>query len=124
MLLGGGTLGDVRILDRATVDAAFTNQIGDLYFPPSIVSVHPELSVDVNLGPDLKWGLGLLLNEAQQPGMRAPGSGAWAGLFNTHFWVDRTSGVTGSIFSQVLPFAEPAVFQILIDFEQALYSAM
>jgi hypothetical protein len=56
--------------------------------------------------------------------MRAPGSGAWAGLFNTHFWVDRTSGVTGSIFSQVLPFAEPAVFQILIDFEQALYSAM
>jgi hypothetical protein len=114
----------VRILDRATVDAAFTNQIGDLYFPPSIVSVHPELSVDVNLGPDLKWGLGLLLNEAQQPGMRAPGSGAWAGLFNTHFWVDRTSGVTGSIFSQVLPFAEPAVFQILIDFEQALYSAM
>ena len=124
MLLGGGTLGDVRILDRATVDAAFTNQIGDLYFPPSIVSVHPELSVDVNLGPDLKWGLGLLLNEAQQPGMRAPGSGAWAGLFNTHFWVDRTSGVTGSIFSQVLPFAEPAVFQILIDFEQALYSAL
>lgn len=124
MLLGGGTLGDVRILDRATVDAAFTNQIGDLYFPPSIISVHPELSVDVNLGPDLKWGLGLLLNEAQQPGMRAPGSGAWAGLFNTHFWVDRTSGVTGSIFSQVLPFAEPAVFQILIDFEQALYSAM
>ena len=124
MLLGGGTLGDVRILDRATVDAAFANQIGDLYFPPSIVSVHPELSVDVNLGPDLKWGLGLLLNEAQQPGMRAPGSGAWAGLFNTHFWVDRTSGVTGSIFSQVLPFAEPAVFQILIDFEQALYSAM
>ena len=124
MLLGGGTLGDVRILDRATVDAAFANQIGDLYFPPSIVSVHPELSVDVNLGPGLKWGLGLLLNEAQQPGMRAPGSGAWAGLFNTHFWVDRTSGVTGSIFSQVLPFAEPAVFQILIDFEQALYSAL
>ena len=124
MLLGGGTLGGVRILDPATVDAAFTNQIGDLYFPPSIATVHPELSADVNLGPGLKWGLGLLLNETQLPGMRAPGSGAWAGLFNTYFWVDRTTGVTGSIFSQVVPFAEPAVFQILIDFEQALYSML
>lgn len=31
----------------------------------------PELSADVNFGPNLKWGLGLLLNEAQQSGMRA-----------------------------------------------------
>ena len=29
------------------------------------------MSADVNFGTNLKWGLGLLLNEAQQPGMRA-----------------------------------------------------
>jgi methyl acetate hydrolase len=124
MLLGGGKLGDVRILDQATVKEAFTNQIGELGFPAAIATAHPELSADVNLGPDLKWGLGLLLNQTQQPGMRAAGSGAWAGLFNTHFWVDPASRVTGSIFSQTLPFAEPAAFQLYADFEQALYAAL
>jgi methyl acetate hydrolase len=124
MLLGGGTLGDVRILDNATVDEAFTNQIGSLDFPAAISTAHPELSADVGLGPDLKWGLGLLLNQTRQPGMRAAGSGAWAGLFNTHFWIDPASRVTGSIFSQTLPFGEPAAFQLYVDFEKALYATL
>lgn len=124
MLLGGGTLGNVRILDRATVAEAFTNQIGELDFPAAIATAHPELSADVNLGPNLKWGLGLLLNQTQQPGMRAAGSGTWAGLFNTYFWVDPVSRVTRSIFSQTLPFAEPAAFQLYADFEQTLYAAL
>lgn len=124
MLLGGGALDDTRILERATVHAAFTNQIGDSDFPAAISTAHPELSADVNLGPGLKWGLGLLLNETQQPGMRAAGSGAWAGLFNTHFWVDPSTRVTGSIFSQVLPFAEPKALQLYADFEQALYASL
>jgi len=81
------------------------------------------VTCDIALGPGLKWGLGLLLNEQQLPGMRAPGSGAWAGLFNTHFWVDPTSGLTASIFTQLLPFAEPSAFQLLIDYELALYAS-
>ena len=52
------------------------------------------------------------------------GSGAWAGLFNTHFWVDPKSGVTGSIFSQVLPFADPPALQMYVDFEAALYASL
>jgi methyl acetate hydrolase len=124
MLLGGGALGDVRVLDESTVDRAFTNQIGELDFPPAIPTAHPELSCDVNLGPNLKWGLGLLLNEVQQPGLRAVGSGSWAGLFNTHFWVDPASRVTGSIYSQTLPFGDPAAFKMYVDFEQALYASL
>ncbi len=124
MLLGRGALADIRIIDSATVDDAFRNQIGELFFPPAIATVHPELSTDVNLGPDLKWGLGLLLNEQQQPGMRAAGSGSWAGIFNTHFWVDPASRVTGSIFTQCLPFGDPPVFQLYVDFERALYESL
>ena len=124
MLLGCGTLGDVQILERATVAAAFTNQIGELDFPPAIATAHPELSADANLGPGLKWGFGLLLNPVQQPGMRAAGSGSWAGLFNTHFWVDPASAVTGAIYSQTLPFADPPAFQLYADFEQALYASL
>jgi methyl acetate hydrolase len=124
MLLNCGSLGDAQILERATVAAAFTNQIGALDFPSAITTAHPELSADVNLGPGLKWGLGLLLNPVQQPGMRAAGSGSWAGLFNTHFWVDPASGVTGAIYSQTLPFADPPAFQLYADFEQALYASL
>jgi CubicO group peptidase (beta-lactamase class C family) len=124
MLLGGGTLDGVKILDTATVDAAFTNQIGELDFPPAIPTADPDSSADFNAGPGYKFGLGLLLNTEDVPGARKAGSGAWAGLFNTHFWVDRASGVTGAIYSQTLPFVEPPVFQMYADFERALYASL
>jgi CubicO group peptidase (beta-lactamase class C family) len=124
MLLGGGTLDGAKILERATVEDMFTNHIGDLDFPPEIRTADPGSTADFNAGPGFKWGLGLLLNSEQQPGMRAAASGAWAGIFNTHFWVDPTSGVTGAIYAQTLPFVEPAVFQVYIDFEQALYASI
>ena len=56
--------------------------------------------------------------------MRAAGSGAWAGLFNTHFWVDRATGVTGAVYTQSLPFAEPRVFALYPAFESALYASL
>jgi len=124
MLLGFGTLGDVQVLERATVAAAFASQIGALEFPSAIPTAHPELSADVNLGPGLKWGFGLLLNPEPLPGMRAAGSGSWSGLFNTHFWVDPASGATGAIYSQTLLFADPPAFQLYADFERALYASL
>ena len=124
MLLGGGTLEGVKILERATVEDAFRNQIGALDFPPAISTADPAATADFNGGPGLKWGLGLLLNTEQQPGMRAAGSGAWAGLFNTHFWVDPSTGVTGAIYAQSLPFVEPRVFAVYTDFEAALYASL
>jgi CubicO group peptidase (beta-lactamase class C family) len=124
MLLGGGALEGTRILERATVEQAFRNQIGELEFPAAIATADPGSSADFNAGPGLKWGLGLLLATEQQPDMRAPGSGAWAGLFNTHFWVDPASGITGAIYSQSLPFAEPSVFAVYPAFEQALYASL
>jgi CubicO group peptidase (beta-lactamase class C family) len=124
MLLGGGTLDGAQILKPETVDAAFANQIGEIDFPPEIKTADPGSTADFNGGPGLKWGLGLLLNSEQQPGMRAAGSGSWAGIFNTHFWVDRETGVTGAIYAQTLPFVEPAVFQVYIDFEKALYASL
>jgi methyl acetate hydrolase len=124
MLLGRGTLEGAQILDPESVDAAFTNQIGELDFPPEIKTADPDSTADFIGGPGLKWGLGLLLNSQQQPGMRAPGSGSWAGIFNTHFWVDPASRVTGAIYTQTLPLVEPSVFQVYVDFEQALYGSL
>ncbi len=79
MLLGRGTLDGAQILQPETVDAAFTNQIGEIDFPPEIKTADPGSTADFNGGPGLKWGLGLLLNTEAMPGMRAAGSGSWAG---------------------------------------------
>jgi methyl acetate hydrolase len=63
---------------------------------------------------------------AQQRGHRArrAGTGAWAGLLNTHFWVDRTTGITAAIYSQTLPFATEAALAMYQAFEEALYASL
>ena len=50
-------------------------------------------------------------------------SGAWAGLFNTHFWVDPASGVCGSIYSNFVPFGPPEALELYANFELAVYSS-
>jgi len=122
-LLGDGALGDTRILRPETVEAAFTNQLGDLRVPAHLATADPASSADLDLGPGMTWGLGLLLNTDRAPGLRAAGSGGWSGIFNTHFWVDRRSGLTAAIYTQLLPFADPGAFALYRDFEAALYSA-
>jgi methyl acetate hydrolase len=122
-LLGGGALDGVRILEESTVDAAFTNQIGDLDVPAVIRSGDPATTHDFEPGPGHKWGYGLLLNTEDVPGRRRAGSGAWAGLLNTHFWVDRSAGIAGGIYTQFLPFVTPEAIKMYQDFETALYAS-
>lgn len=124
MLLGGGELDGVRVLSEQSVADAFTNQIGDLGFPAAIATADPVSTCDFNAGPGWTWGWGLLLNTEQQPGMRAVGSGAWAGICNTHFWVDPASGVTAALYTQFLPFVTPAAWQAYTDFERAVYASL
>jgi CubicO group peptidase (beta-lactamase class C family) len=123
-LLRGGELDGTSILRQSTVDEAFRNQIGGLDFPAEIPSADPASTCELNLGPGFKWGYGLLLNTSDIPGMRRAWSGAWAGLCNTHFWVDRSTGVCGSIYSNFLPFVTPEALTMYNDFERVLYASL
>jgi CubicO group peptidase (beta-lactamase class C family) len=122
-LLGGGTLDGRTILDRSSVREAFANQIGDLWFPARIRTADPATSCDFVAGPGMKWGWGLLLNTSHQPGMRHRGSGGWAGLFNTYFWIDPAARITGAVYTQVSPFLALQALQVYGDFERALYAS-
>jgi methyl acetate hydrolase len=122
-LLRGGELDGERVLAPETVDLAFTNQIGDLEFPPDLPTCDPAATDNFTAGPGWKWGYGLLLNPMDIPGMRRGGSGAWAGLCNTQFWIDRSSGLCASIYSNTLPFATPDALGLYAGFEQALYAS-
>ena len=122
-LLRGGELDGARILQEATVDAAFTNQIGDLDVPEHTSTADPGSSDDWRPGPGWKWGYGLLLNTEDRPGLRSAGSGAWAGLCNTQYWIDRKAGVCGSVYGNFLPFITPEAVQLYEDVERAVYAA-
>jgi CubicO group peptidase (beta-lactamase class C family) len=123
-LLRNGELDGERILKSETVDEAFTNQIGNLDFPHEIPTADPPITGEFNLGPGWKWGWGLLLNTTDVPGARKAGTGAWAGLFNTHFFVDRTTGICASIYTNSLPFITPEALGLYGNFEQALYAGI
>jgi methyl acetate hydrolase len=123
-LLRGGELDGERILAQATVDAAFSNQIGDLDFPEEIPTTDPPITDTLRVGPGFKWGYGLVLNTRDIPGHRRAWTGAWAGLFNTHFFVDRTTGICASIYTNSLPFVTDEAWELYGDFEAALYASL
>jgi len=121
MLLGDGELDGVRVLSAASVADAFTDQIAPLELPTTIVSLDPRLSGDFVLPPGWGWGHGLALNKADLPGMRRAYSGSWGGIFNTGFWVDRTTGLAAAIYSQCLPGSRPEFRNLAVAFELAVY---
>ncbi len=88
MLLNGGELEGVRILQAGSISAMTSNQIGDL-----------------NALGLFKYGLGFGLE-------MAPGAGEgkaelatyfWAGFFSTNFWIDPRKDVVAVMMTQVLP---------------------
>ncbi len=123
-VLRGGELDGVRILSEQTVRDMFTPQIGDLDMPEVVPAADPMSTCDYPSGPGQTWGWGLQLNRRQIPGMRAPLSGSWAGLANTHFWIDPTTGVAASLYSQFLPFVTPDLMTVYAEFERAVYAGL
>jgi methyl acetate hydrolase len=125
MLMRGGTHNGAQVLRRETVELMGQNHIGALEIGP-IKSAMPALSHDVELLPGVtkKWGLSFLINMQPLPTGRSAGSLAWAGLANTYFWIDRPKQVCGVFASQVLPFYDPTVLDLLTKFETEVYRAV
>ncbi len=125
MLLRGGELEGERILRPETVQLAFTDQLHGAPLPPDGThSVVSELSHDVPALPFKQgFGLGFRLMLEDVPGVRRAGTGDWAGLCNSFFWIDHASGIVATLMTQILPFFDPGVVQTLLGFEAAVYAA-
>jgi methyl acetate hydrolase len=123
MILNHGTGTDnVRILQPKTVESMMTNQIGELT-AGKMKSFRPDTSADVDIQPghNEKWGLGFLINTTPYDGGRSAGSLAWAGLFNTFYWIDPKRRRCAVILMQYLPFVDKEAIGLLGDFERAAY---
>src|SRR6185295_2684000 len=122
MILGKGRgINKAQILQAKTVTSMATNQIGELT-AGKMKSYRPAMSseVDIQPGQPQKWGLGFLINPTAYDGGRSAGSLAWAGLFNTFYWIDPKRSRCGVLMMQFLPFVDKDAVGLLGDFEKAV----
>ena len=112
-----------EILTAKSVEAMSMNQIGGLG-AGKLKTFMPSLSSDVDVHPGFidKWGLGFLINTTAYPGGRSAGSLAWAGVYNTFYWIDQPRGLCAVIMMQFLPFVDKEAVGLLGDFERAAYA--
>jgi CubicO group peptidase (beta-lactamase class C family) len=124
-LLRGGELDGAQILEPETVALMFNDHLDGAPLPEIMHSAIPELTNDVPSLPFRQgWGLGLHLLLEDVPGMRKAGSGDWAGLFNSYYWIDPATGITAAIFTQLLPFFDGRMVEMLLQFEQGIYAQL
>lgn len=121
---GNGPKG--RVLKPETVEWAVKGAL----VPPQKVTmlpgVIPTLSNDAEFFPGLgkDWSYTFMVNTEEAPTGRPAGAIGWAGLANSFYWIDRSTGVGGYWATQILPFGDPTSFVGYLDFETAVYRAL
>lgn len=122
MMLRGGELDGHRVLAEATVAEMARNQVAPLR-AGFMGSAMPDLAQPYDTFPDQHtgWGLGFLINPEQGPNGRAPGSLAWAGIFNSYYWIDPANGVGGVMMSQLAPFGDAGALGFFGALERTAY---
>jgi CubicO group peptidase (beta-lactamase class C family) len=121
MLLNRGRLGTTRILSEKSARTIFENHMGRVVVQPQ-ESANQSLSRNFPLGAGKdRWGLGFQLAADRAPNRRSPGSGTWAGIFNTHFFIDPSREIGVVVMMQTLPFYDESSMKVYAGVEEAVY---
>ncbi len=123
MVLNQGSLNGNRILSRDAVAQMTADQMQGLTFQ-KMISVVPPLSADVEMPAGTTHSFAFVRAEADVPGARRAGTQSWAGVCNTHYWIDPSSNLAAVIMTQSLPFLEPRFLQTYSAYERALYAQL
>jgi len=124
MLLHQGRLRGARLLKPESVRQMISNQIGAVTVS-EMPAVMPELSAAFPFGAgNDKFGLGFQITttEGKPRHERSAGSYTWAGIYNTHFWVDPKRGIGVIFLSQDLPFYNATTMNVMRKFEHLIYA--
>lgn len=111
-----------NVVSAATRAAMSQNQTGSVTVV-EMQTAMPNLSNDFAMHPNSEsvFGYGFEINLQDLPGRRRAGSLAWAGLYNTYFWIDPESGLCGVLLAQLTPFFDAEVVETFQNFERAAY---
>jgi methyl acetate hydrolase len=124
MFLNDGKVQGKALLSKNSIEAMTKNQIGSVVVDTQ-PAVLPNLARSFPVGPSAgrdKFGFGfeLTASNKENTNLRSAGSYTWAGIFNTHFWVDPKREIAGVLMIQELPFYDDATMKVYQDFEEAL----
>ena len=72
-------------------------------------------------GLDKGWAYTFMTNREPAPTGRSANSLMWAGLANSYYWIDRSSGIGGYWATQIQPFQDCASYPGFVEFETAVY---
>jgi methyl acetate hydrolase len=124
-MMAGGQLDGRRVLSPQSVAEMRKNQIGDLTLRP-FSSVLPQLAVDGAALPGAldKFGLGFAVNSQTTDTPRGRNTMVWAGIYNTHFWIDTENQIGAVLMSQMLPGGDPIALKLVEDFDRRVYAVM
>ena len=123
MILNGGELADgSRVLEPTTIELMAQNHIGDLRVELQ-VAPNEAVARPFPLRTELDtFGLGFqVTSHHDDDSIRSPGSLSWAGVYNTQFWIDPTSGIGAVLLLQYLPFFDDVAIEALAGFEERVY---
>lgn len=122
MFLNDGKAQGATLLRKGTIQTMTKNQIGDVIVQTQ-PTTNPALSqaFPIGAGRD-KFGFGFQIttSNSDNPNLRSPGSYTWAGIYNTHFWVDPKRQIAAVIMMQVLPFYDDGCMKLYQDVEAAI----
>ena len=123
LFLNRGALDGARVLSEAGVARMLANHMGPLQFE-KMVTAAPPITADFDPFPGTvkTHSFGFMRNESDIPGRRRAGSQSWAGVLNTHYWLDPAADLAAVIMTQTLPFVEPPLMATYEAFERAAYA--
>jgi CubicO group peptidase (beta-lactamase class C family) len=123
LILNRGKVNGSQVLKPETVDLMTRNNMGESRVT-LLKTAAPTSSNDAEFFPGMPktWGLSFQINTEKAPTGRPAGGLMWAGLANTYFWIDPTTGVGGVYLTQVLPFADKKSLPLYYAFESAIYA--
>ncbi len=125
LLHGGRAPSGARLLREESVRLMGQNHTGKVKVEQQ-PTTNEGLSLPFPLGAGRDtYGLGFQVTGAHNDtGERSPGSLAWAGIFNTEFWIDPEREVCAVLLMQYLPFYDTDAIATLQGFEQRVYQGL
>ena len=122
MFLNDGTARGTTLLRKESIQMMTKNQIGDVIVQTQKTTNEARsLDFPIGAGRD-KFGFGFQITTSnkENPNLRSPGSYTWAGIYNTHFWVDPKRQIAAVIMMQILPFYDTACMKLYQDVEASI----
>ena len=123
-VLNGGELDGQRLVGPEAMKLMYTDQLAGVQLPSPLLKCSvPFVSYDVDPRPETRktHTAAFFRSEDDLPAMRRAGSLSWAGVLNTHYWIDPASDVAAVFMTQMLPFYDPDVIATYEEFERGVY---